>query len=310
MQRNRSKQIAFTMLAAGAVTAPSSRAATLYVTDGHNNTVTTVGPGGSTTGGTPFISGLNAPDGIAFDSTGNVYVANNSGNKVSKYSSTGSLINASLGGSISSPTGVAVDSSGNVYAGTQDDVIKVTPGGTQSTFGPIDQDIFRAQGVAIDNVGNVYVAGASQTIVELNSSGNETNFSFGGSLGEGAPVDLAFDSSGNLYVDMDLIGGNAQILKITSSGNQSLFATLPIYDYPSGLAVDSGGNVYVASQEYGTISEYSSTGSLINASFASGFVQPDYIAFPPSPVPEPATLSLLALGSTALLARRRQRTRN
>ena len=64
----------------------------------------------------PYIStGLNRPWGMALDSSGNLYVANNNPNTVSKYNSSGSLINSSYISGLNSPTGLAFDTSGNLY---------------------------------------------------------------------------------------------------------------------------------------------------------------------------------------------------
>ena len=61
---------------------------------------------------------LNRPYGLAFDSSGNLYAANNNNNTINKFNSSGAYVSS---GSIPStnllnPLGLAFDSSGNLYA--------------------------------------------------------------------------------------------------------------------------------------------------------------------------------------------------
>ncbi len=76
---------------------------------------------------------------------------------------------------------------------------------------------------------------------------------------------------------------------------------------PYGLTADTSGNFYVSSFNGNTISEFSSTGLLINSTFVSGLNFPEGIAF--SPIPEPSSGALLALGAGVLGAIRFRRRR-
>ena len=63
-----------------------------------------------------FISGLNRPSFIAFDTLGNLYVSNYVGNTIGKYGPNGATINTSLISSgLNGPYGIAFDSAGNLY---------------------------------------------------------------------------------------------------------------------------------------------------------------------------------------------------
>ena len=92
------------------------------------------------------------------------------------------------------------------------------------------------------------------------------------------PLDVAFDTAGNLFVvDYDRAGllGDAVIYKIAPNGARSVFASG--LSYPSYLAVDTAGNLFVADYNHGIIYKYKPTGS--RAIFAAGLYHPVGMAF-------------------------------
>jgi streptogramin lyase len=131
-----------------------------------------------------------------------------------------------IAASISSPTAVATDSSGNVYlADALNHLIrKITPLGVVSTF-----------------AGTAGVSGSTDGIGTLALFNN--------------PTGLATDTFGNVYV---ADRNNNLIRKITPLGNVCTFAgdgtmgnsngtgTSASFFFPSGVATDASGNVYVA----------------------------------------------------------------
>ena len=94
-----------------------------------------------------------------------------------------------------------------------------------------------------------------------------------------------YDAATGAAVNASLIVGSAQ-------------------DNFTGIAV-SGSNLFVANQLQGTIGEYdANTGATINAALVTGLAWPDGIAI--ADVPEPGSLSVVALGAGVLLVRRRR----
>jgi hypothetical protein len=111
---------------------------------------------------------------------------------------------------------------------------------------------------------------------------------------------MAFDSAGNLF-QASLDGS---IYKFTPGGAQSTFASG--LNAPEGLAFNSTGDLFVADEGIGQIGsgdiyEFTSGGS--QSTFASG-LNPDALAF--QPVPEPSSLGVLAIGTTAFVVRHRK----
>jgi len=142
---------------------------------------------------------------------------------------------------------------------------KITPAGVVTTFagsgtsGSADGTGTAASfktpfGIASDSSGNVYVVDlGTLSIRKITPAGVVTTLAGGGTGdvtdGTGtaasfhAPIGIAVDSSGNLYVP-EMIKG--LIRKITPAG---VVTTLPKnFDFPNGVAVDSSGNVYATNR--------------------------------------------------------------
>jgi sugar lactone lactonase YvrE len=165
----------------------------------------------------------------------------------------------------------------------------VAPGAATAT--PIG-----AEGVAVDGSGNVYIADYYSSVVEKVTPSGTVSIIAGipGKAGAptagpatsshlqlGEPAGLAVDSAGNLYIADQ---ANEVVEKVTPSGTLSIIAGIPgkagaptagpatssELDLPSGVAVDSSGNVYIADLENnvvervtpsGTLSVYAGTGA-------------------------------------------------
>jgi sugar lactone lactonase YvrE len=267
----------------------------VYVADWGNSTIRKITPGGvvSTLAGLAGSFGsddgaastarFDNPQGVAVDSSGNVYVAD-SGNSTIRKITPGGVVStlAGLAGSTGSddgtgsaarfnyPSGVAVDSSGNVYVADSYNytIRKITPGGVVSTLAGLAGSFAGPSGVAVDSSGNVFVADSGNyTISKITPVGLVSTLaglagSIGSADGTGStarfnvPIGVAVDSSGNVHV---ADAGNHTIRKITpgrvvstlaglanSSGSADGTGSAARFDVPVGGAVDSSGNVYVA----------------------------------------------------------------
>src|SRR5208337_2814934 len=208
---------------------------------------------------------LNQPAGVAVDSAGNLYVADQGNQRIRKVDTSG---NISTVASISN-AGVAVDSAGNLYIADQNNqrIRKLDANGNISTVAGSGTagfagdgaaasaaELNQPAGVAVDSAGNLYVADqGNQRIRKVDTGGNISTVAGNGTAGFGGdgaaataaelnqPVGVAVDSAGNLYVADQ---GNQRIRKVDTSGNISTVASIS----NAGVAVDSAGNLYVADQ--------------------------------------------------------------
>ncbi|MDP3072015.1 MAG: putative Ig domain-containing protein [Opitutaceae bacterium] len=161
-----------------------------------------------------------------------------------------------LAARFNNPSAIAVDTSGNFYIADSGNSIirKMTPSGVVTTLaglagvrgavdGPAGSARFNSpSGVAVDGVGNVYVSDTfNHTIRVISSGGNVTTLA--GSSGSSGTAD-----------------GTGDVAR---------------FFLPGGLAVDAGGNIYVADSSNHAIRRITSGGSvstLAGTQGLSGFV--------------------------------------
>ncbi|PWU19573.1 MAG: hypothetical protein C5B50_06315 [Verrucomicrobia bacterium] len=217
------------------------------------------------------------PQGVAADSSGDVFVADSANGTIRKIAP-GTIV-TTLAGSASSgsgdgsganarfyrPAAAAIDSSGNAYiADSQNSTIRmVTPAGAVSTLaglagafgatdGPTNAARFSGpQGIAVDGSGNIYVGDTlNHTIRKISGSLVTTLAGLAGTSGlsDGTgsnarfnyPQDVAVDVSGNVYVADT---GNHIIRKVTSGGVVTTIAGYPgLYGDADGTSAGNGTN--------------------------------------------------------------------
>jgi sugar lactone lactonase YvrE len=224
-----------------------------------------------------FASVSNVATGLAFDTSGNLYVGDNAGgtnDKVDRVTPAGS-VSPFVSSGLDEPSGLAFDAVGNLYIADYFEVDKAGPsGGTASGFGGSTNN---AQGLAIDAAGNLYVAdeGNNRILKIPPAGGSGSTFATG--LDE--PTGLAFDAAGNLYVANY---GNGDITKIPAGGGPgSTFATG--LDEPRGMAFDAAGNLYVANQGNGDITKIPPGGGTGSTLVSTGS-QADFLAIADAPL--------------------------
>jgi sugar lactone lactonase YvrE len=214
--------------------------------------------------GTGSAASFDSPFGLAIDSGGNLYVADDGNNLVRSvtpagvvgtFAGTGSAGSANGSSSVASfddPVDVAVDAAGNVYVADRSNQLirEVTAAGVVSTLASVAGTSI-ISGIAVDATGNVYVADTTNNLIrKVTPAGVVSTFAGTGAAGSAngsastasffEPNAVRFDAAGNLYV-ADY--GNSLIRVVTPAGMVTTLAegVTPI----GGIALDAVGNVYV-----------------------------------------------------------------
>jgi uncharacterized protein (TIGR03437 family) len=234
----------------------------VYIADQFNNrirkvttsgTISTVagnGTSGYTGDGSAATSGeLSNPEGIAVDSSGNLYISDTSNCVIRKVTTSGTI--STIAGNNSSGCGYSGDGAAATAA-----------------------NIYHPSGIVVDAKGNIYFADTSNNIVRIVTTDGKIN-TYAGNFGAGIgftgdagpatsarlnnPEGLALDSAGNLYI---ADGNNNRIRVVTAAtgvistmaGSSTLggfagdggAATKARLNTPKGVAIDSIGNLYIS----------------------------------------------------------------
>lgn len=272
----------------------SDSAGNFYVSDTYFQQVFRITPAGVITAyagnGTQGFSGdggqataaqLFAPEGLAVDSSGNLYIADLGNYRVRMVTPTGVISTVALIGT--GVVAVAVDGSGNLYVSGGEAVVKVNAAGTVTPFAgngnagysgdnvpATSASLFNPRGLCVDSAGNVYLADTqNDRIRKIDTHGIITTVAgdaTGGFTGDGMqatatslfqPSDVRIDSKGNLYISDGLNGrlrmvNPTGIISTVAGGGTSLQDGVALQESlaPTGIALDPNGNVLVAELNY------------------------------------------------------------
>ena len=209
-------------------------------------------------------SGLNNPNGVAVDGSGNIYIADTDNNVIKKWTATNNTVTTLVASGLNNPFGVAVDGSGNVYiADTLNNAIKKWTVANNTVTTLMASGLSNPYGVAVDGSGNVYIADTLNNAIKKWTATNNTVTTLV-AFGLSNPYGVAVDGSGNVYFS-DYY--NNAIKKWTAANNTVTTLVASGLNNPYGVAVDGSGNVYVANDD-GSVQEWiAATQTLINLPF-------------------------------------------
>ena len=218
---------------------------------------------------------LNYPRGVAVDGAGNIYIADTVNHLVRRVDSSGTI--TTVAGN-ETPSGIAFH-----YTGLP----RVIPGLSGDGGPAVQAQLDFPRGVAVDGAGNVYIADTrNNRIRRVDPSGTIATVAGINDLEEFRgvleyPTGIAVDAAENVYI---ADSGNRSVRRVDPSGTIVTFAGNGQYPsiagaigdgspafraqfaYPSGVAVDGAGNVYIAEREGNRIRRVDPSG--IIATFA------------------------------------------
>ena len=184
-------------------------------------------------GGLATAALLDRPVALAVDAAGDVYVAEQSGDRIRAVAANGtisSLVESGLG----EPSGVAVDSSGSVYFSEMNNnrVRRISAGGVLST---VVEGLNSPSWLRVAADGSLFVCdGGSGRILRVSTGGMVSTYAT-----VVQPAGLALASDGTLFVS-----SASQILKISPAGVSTLLVDGLMG--PAGLALLASGELVIA----------------------------------------------------------------
>ena len=208
-------------------------------------------------GGPATNASLHLPMGVAFDGVGNLYIADTYNSRLRQVNPNG-FINTVAG------------NGAKTFAGD----------GGAATSASLNSPT----GVALDAFGNLYIADKSnQRIREVGANGRITTvagYGNAGYSGDGGPatnaslnnpVGVVVDASGNLYIADQFnnrirrVGTNGIITSVAGNGTKTFAgdggaATNASLAYPTGVALDPLGNLYIADSNNQRIRQVATNG--------------------------------------------------
>jgi DNA-binding beta-propeller fold protein YncE len=221
-----------------------------------------------------------APNGVAVDGAGNVWVTNYTNSTITEFSSVGAILSGANGyteAGLSEPTSLAIDIYGNAWAANydpnSDSVSGFKPnGGSFILPGLTGSGLNQPYGVAFDNLGHIWVANlGGNELSEFNTTsiaGNPLSPTGGYPVGSlVGPAGIASDTSGNIWA-ANFLASTSSITETDPSGGQSADPsgfTGGGLNSPYGIAIDAVGNVWITNQGgNGSLSEFDSSGNAIS----------------------------------------------
>jgi sugar lactone lactonase YvrE len=314
--RNNVNQWLVLCVAGGTIVASSSaaKATVVYYTQPFTNSVMRTDGTNTTTA----VSGVTAATGLAIGPDGNLYISEEGGNKLDRFTLGGTRVGTSFGTG-RKYVGVAFGADGLIYAsstfntygpGYLERFNPTTDAAAGSSFATSDPSqysqgsSFYYEGIASGPDGNLYGAGAHSGSVDIYQGpfGPTPGALIRKLTGVAVGSDVAFGPDGAVYAgDFP----NNRILRYDGTMFKAFASTL--INQPVGIAFGPDGNLYVSNGGTNKILRFqgpggSQPGALIDV-FATTSSRPSRLVV----VPEPSSGSLLILGlSTMLLGIRRK----
>lgn len=245
----------------------------------------------SYTGGGMDASGF-APEGIAVDGTGNVWLTNYHSNTLSQFGPTGNALSPSTGYEavgLDGPTSIAIDIYGQAWVVNYSSasIANFSSTGTYENKPPpdyTDAGLNIPYGVAIDPTSHIWIANlGGNSLSEFEDSGvaESPDAGYTSNLFTG-PAGIASDTAGDMW-SANYLGSSPSIVEAVPSTLLGAGPSFNVYSggglaSPYGVAIDASGSVWVTNRGgNGSISKFNSSGQAATGSpFTGGGIGDPY----------------------------------
>lgn len=220
------------------------------------------------------------PDAV---SQGTLFVADfTSTGPVEEFDAAGTNPNpyGSITSGLDTPYGMAVDKKGTLYVTNNNpNNVKEYPQGASSPTVSLNYQVLAPMAVGIDPAQNVYVVNDRGGPIVIFPPGQ--TMPSGYLSGFYYPTDVAWDSSGNLYVVDHLYPGKPHegaVLEFKPGATKGVSLKLQGLWYPTGVALDKNNNIIVSNLGNNTITEYAQGATVSKRTITTGICDPVYMA--------------------------------
>jgi virginiamycin B lyase len=216
------------------------------------------------------------PTNLAFDSFGNVWFTEFSGNRIARVNQNGVFQEYAVGTTDSQPWGIAVDTSNKVwfteYAGNK--IGNMTP---QGVFGQdnVPTADSKPAGIAVDSSGNVWFAESAGNKIGKLQPSNSSFSEFSVPTASSQPWGVAIDSAGNVWFTERSAN---KIGRMTPTGQIDEYGIPTSSSTPTGIAIDASGNVWVAEYDGNKIAMRSPNGTWTEYNIPTSNSKPTWVA--------------------------------
>jgi tripartite motif-containing protein 71 len=209
---------------------------------------------------------LADPGGVAVDLAGDIWVADTGHDGIAEFSPSGRVL-ARLGHDLDQPEGITIDAASHVWIADtgHDRVAEYSSAGRRlAVFGAAGSgrgQLSQPAAVAVTPFGDVWVADTGNSRVEEFSATGRYRLSFAVPTPAGVGLDARgdvwvsspSDAPGNAVGEFSAAGHRLRWFGVTQAGHGGLGVL-------GGIAVGSGGRIYVTQPDYGLVSVFSPAG--------------------------------------------------
>ena len=234
---------------------------------------------------TTLVTNLSGPTGIAADDDGNVYFSDGGHGALKRWNPSNNTV-TTLASGYGNLQGLGLDGLGNVYfADFSSPAIRRWSASTHVVSNLFNNPTTGVSGLAVDNAGNVYITVPGQNAVKkwTAATGVLTTYT---TNGLSSPFGVAVDAAGSIYVadtandavkqygfTVVFFGGIPFLVP-----NWNTVVASNNLNSPWNLAVDDGGNIYIADGFHNAIKRFNYASNLVETLVASGLGDPTGVA--------------------------------